>query len=105
MVDQILDHSKEPFILILQADHGSGSQSVTMNLEGINVEERMSILNAYYFYDQNYQGLSPTITPVNTFRLIFDQYFDQDLPLLENHHFYSTFVSPLELINVDDRLQ
>ena len=105
MIDQIIAQSTEPFILILQADHGPGSQSVTMNLEGINVEERMSIFNAYYFYDQNYQDLSPTITPVNTFRLIFDQYFDQDLPLLENHHFYSTFVSPLELINLDDRLQ
>ena len=104
MVDQIIAQSKVPFILILQADHGPGLQSVAMNLEGVNPEERMSILNAYYFYDQNYQGLSPTITPVNTFRLIFDQYFDQDLPLLENHHFYSTFVSPLELINVDDRL-
>ncbi len=105
MVDQILDHSTEPFILILQADHGPGSQSYAMNLEGVNLEERMSILNAYYFYDQNYQDLYPTITPVNTFRLVLDQYFDQSLPLLENHHFYSTFTSPLELINVDDRLQ
>jgi len=65
----------------------------------------MLIPNAYYFYDQNYQDLYPTITPVNTFRLVLDQYFDQSLPLLENHHFYSTFTSPLELINVDDRLQ
>jgi len=89
---------------ISQSDHGPGMQSVAMNLEGINVEEGMSIFNAYYFYDQNYQDLYSTITPVNAFRLIFDQYFDQDLPLLENHHFYSTFVSPLELINVDDRL-
>jgi len=32
----------------------------------------------------NYSEISPAISPVNTFRLIFNHYFGADYPLLED---------------------
>ena len=38
--------------------------------------------------------LYPTITPVNSFRMIFNGYFGQNLPLLEDVSFYSNYDDP-----------
>jgi len=47
-------------------------------------EREFSNLNAYFFSDKNYQSLYPTISPVNTFRIILNKYFCKDLPLLKD---------------------
>jgi hypothetical protein len=59
----------------------------------------MKILNAYYFPGGN-DDLYPTITPVNTFRLIFNKYFDQDYPLLEDKALYSAYDIPYNYVEV-----
>lgn len=59
----ILAESKTPPIIIINADHGQ---------EGDN---RYEILNAYYLPDDGSKNLYPTISPVNSFRIIFDTYF------------------------------
>jgi len=105
MIDEILNNSSEPLILILQADHGPGMQSYFMGVENVNLEERMSILNAYYFFDQDYRSLYPSISPVNTFRVIFSQYLGIELPLLEDYQYYSTFLTPYDLIPVSEKIQ
>jgi hypothetical protein len=48
----------------------------------------MTILNAYYLPGEE-SRLYPTITPVNTFRIILDAYFGQDYPLLPDVSRYS----------------
>jgi hypothetical protein len=40
------------------------------------------ILNAYYFPGIGKEKLYTTITPVNSFRLLLNLYFDAQLPLL-----------------------
>jgi hypothetical protein len=50
----------------------------------------MKILNAYFLPGEGAAGLYPSITPVNTFRLIFDVYFGADLELLEDVSDHST---------------
>jgi hypothetical protein len=60
-------------IIILQGDHGSTT------LQGI---AHNKILNAYYFPDQDYSRLYDTITPVNTFRVVLNQFFQQNYALL-----------------------
>jgi hypothetical protein len=64
IVKSILQNSDPKPIIIIQSDHGFAS--------GV---DRVKILNAYYVPDSNNQGLYETITPVNTFRLIFNLYF------------------------------
>lgn len=77
MIDAILAKSSVPPIIVLQGDHAP--QLLT---EGYN---KHKILNAYYLPDGNVDWLYPTITPVNTFRVILDEYFGEELPLLPDN--------------------
>jgi hypothetical protein len=100
-IDSILSQSSMPPIIVLQADHGP---DLEMNSEG-NVlsdfaAERMSILNALYFPDQAYEDLYEEITPVNTFRVILNNYFGTDLALLEDRVLYSSYALPYQFTEV-----
>jgi hypothetical protein len=82
VVDNVLADSKTPPVIIIQGDHGAFRFNAP--------EQRMSILNAYYFPGTVARtSLYPTITPVNTFRILFDSYFGQKLPLLADVSRYS----------------
>lgn len=74
-------------VIVLQSDEGF----FTWLLDGPNasdraLEQHFNILNAYYFPRLERTGLYPTITPVNSFRLLFDDYFGADLPLLPDRN-------------------
>jgi hypothetical protein len=69
IVSGIINNSTKKPIIIVQGDH-AWSQA-----------NRFPILNAYYFPDGNYKNLYPSISPVNSFRVIFNLYFGTDLPL------------------------
>src|SRR5690606_5473879 len=45
---------------------------------------KTGILNAYYFPGRDYDGLTQDITPVNSYRVLFNTYFSTTFPLLEN---------------------
>jgi hypothetical protein len=105
VVDAILAGSDQPPIIILQGDHGPGSRFGMLRVETENcLWERYSILNAYYFPDQNYEKLYPTITPVNSFRVIFNTYFGTELPLLEDKNYYASFATPYKFEEVTARI-
>jgi hypothetical protein len=83
ILDQIIRNSKTPPIIILQGDHG--------------VDPKRSFnLNAYYFPGQAKADLYPTISPVNTFRLVFDDYFGGTYPLLTDTNYASTDSKPFD---------
>jgi hypothetical protein len=56
------------------------------------VQEKFGILNAYYLpgVDPASAGLNDRISPVNSFRIVFNAYFGADLPLLPDQ----TYLSP-----------
>jgi len=85
IVDLILKTSPKPPIIMIQGDHGPAPFDV--------IPRRMKNLSTYYFPD-NTQGLYPTITPVNTFRVIFNKYFGQHYPMLEDRSLYSAYDVP-----------
>ena len=74
-VDSILASAKRPPIIIIQSDHGPGSCWDEARVDRSDERERLSILNAFYFPDRRYERLRQEMTPVNTFRIILDQYF------------------------------
>jgi hypothetical protein len=70
ILETIIKDSRVPPIIILQSDHGLVLQ-----------ERRYNNLMTFHFPNGGNAYLYPTITPVNTFRLISNIYFGTDLPL------------------------
>jgi hypothetical protein len=70
IVRTILAQSETPPIIVIHGDHG------LLN------ENRYEILNAYYLPGDGIKSLYPKITPVNSFRMIFNKFFGTDYPLL-----------------------
>jgi len=78
----ILKNSRTPPIIILQGDHGARS------VEGPgHWRERTMILNAYHLPGGNREWIYPGITPVNTFRMIFNHYFGAHYPYVPDKSF------------------
>jgi hypothetical protein len=69
-----------------------------------NIQERLGILNVYYFPDQDYTALYPAISPVNTFRVVLNQYFGADYPLLPDRHFFALMRQPYRFLDVTGQL-
>ncbi len=87
---EILQTSRVPPIIILQADHGyPWGDDVWQSGPGGGVPQRTSILNAYLLPQRCRSMLYPTITPVNTFRVVFNCQFGTSLPMLEDRVFYT----------------
>lgn len=103
-IDQILERYGRNSIIIIQGDHGPRSMIDWSNIENSNVQERMGILNGYYFPDHDYSRLYPEITPVNTFRVVFDQFLFSDFGLLEDRSYFSLYETPYEFIDVTDEI-
>lgn len=100
VINTILENTQRPTVIIIQGDHGPGLHTSFVNVEESCFDERFSILNAYYFSDQDYSVLSPDITPVNSFRMVLNKYFDTDLDVLDNRHYYVTWLRPYQFIDV-----
>jgi hypothetical protein len=76
IIGEILARSNLPPIIIIQADHGYWLQGAT---SAANISP---ILNAYYLPGVQSDLLYPQISPVNTFRLIFNETFGGHYDLL-----------------------
>jgi hypothetical protein len=103
-VDAILSRSDRPAIIVLQGDHGPGSMLDWQSAERSNLEERFSILNAYYLPGDREEGLYDQITPVNTFRFIFNSYFGTEYARLEDKSYFSTAGRQYSLQSLTDEL-
>jgi hypothetical protein len=101
-IDAILSRSTTPPIIVIQGDHGPGAHLHWGSLENTIPAERFGILNAYYFPDQDYALLYPSISPVNSFRVLFNQFFEADYTLLPDRHYYSSWSFPFDFIAVTD---
>ncbi len=70
ILQTIVTESLQPPIIVVMGDHG------------LKNDNRFENLNAYYLPGEGAGNLYPTISPVNSFRLIFDTYFGTHFGLL-----------------------
>ena len=106
LLDEIMERSTRPVIIILHADHGSGASAVGEDASPVSyLVERMSILNAYLLVGCDTSQAYTDITPVNSYRWIFQHCFDTDIELLVDHTFNSSYGEPLNLVDVTEKLR
>ncbi|OGC08527.1 hypothetical protein A2230_08430 [candidate division WOR-1 bacterium RIFOXYA2_FULL_36_21] len=120
LVDSLLSKSKVKPIIIIQGDHGAGylfEQDIKNKPTDIrnkpkhmgklfsdaNLKGQMRILNAYYLPDVEFVNTS--ISPVNTFRLIFNWYFGGNFQILEDKSYFSSYFRPYKFINVTEKVK
>ena len=93
LIDRLLSvPPEERPIILLQADEGpfparydqGETQFDWRQATTAELAEKFGILSAYHLpgVEPEAAGLYPAITPVNSFRVVFNSYFDADLPLL-----------------------
>jgi hypothetical protein len=87
-IDQILAKSTKPVVIILQADHGDEFFLNRNNPTREGVEVRTAILNAIYFSDGAYEELYPSMTPVNTFRVVLNNWFGTNYSILPDRIYF-----------------
>jgi len=107
MLRRLIQNSSRdrPLVVLLQGDHGPGSQLDWDSAERSNVTERFSILNAYRLPGGDDQW-SPgnSITPVDTFRLVCNRYFGSGLPYIPNASYFVPWGPKLISTDVTKRL-
>lgn len=99
LINTIISNSEHAPIIILQGDEGPFPYRYRINENKFNWEnatqselkQKMGILNAIYFENCKNKIFSDTISPVNTFRLIFNLYFNTNYNMLpdKNYAYYS----------------
>ena len=116
LIDIILTESKNPPIILLQADEGPflhkeyeggfGGNIEWNNLSEEALSVHMGILNAYYLPESSRSILYNSITPVNSFRIVFNEYFGTDYELLEDKiYIFEDSKHPYKFIDVTDKLR
>jgi len=82
VLEQLLSKNKDPPIIVIQSDHGTRVVPENSTDEE-SVIIRYGNFYAYYFPQSEYDLDLKTVTPVNTFRQIFNNYFDGEYELLD----------------------
>lgn len=94
VVRDILSRSSIEPIIIVQSDHGPHNSlgkplpSDNTNANPQIIIERSGILNAYYLPNRCSSGLYPSISPVNSFRVVLNSCFGTDFDLLEDRSYW-----------------
>jgi len=76
ITDSIMIYSNRPTVIIFQGDHGISFENP------INQQDFFSNFNAIYFSNKNYGLLTDSTHNVNTFRIVLNTFFDQEMKLL-----------------------
>lgn len=98
-VEAILAKNERPVIIVIQGDHGTSFPSGGVARR--RWRERHSILNALYFSPGTPPDIYPSISPVNTFRLVIDDALGTGYPLLPDRAYNSrNYDHPYDLLDV-----
>jgi len=101
-VDTILANAKTPPVILIFGDHGPRLELNWDDVNESNHHESMSVLNALYLPGVDHDHLRPGLSPVNTFRIVFSEYFGQQYRLLPDRSYYSMAWKPYRFYDVTE---
>ena len=109
VVESLLEPGPPDPVIIIQADHGTAQlgereEGGWTDPDRDLFRERTSILSAYYVPEAVKEELYPSITPVNSFRLVFDHLFGTQLGLLPDRVMFSSYARPFDIKDVTEEL-
>ncbi len=94
LIDELVSHIKtsnrKNTVIILEGDHGY------RNIYGKKGYMIYDNLNSIYFPDGVYKPLYPSISPVNSFRVVLNKFFASNLPLLKDSSIFIPYTLPGE---------
>lgn len=82
--------NKKNTVILIEGDHGFRN---IYGKEGYMIYDN---LNSIYFPDGDYRSLYPSISPVNSFRVVLNKYFTANLPLLKDSSIFIPYTLPGE---------
>jgi hypothetical protein len=101
VLDAILAKSPNPPIIVLMGDHGPASMFNWDTEDPGCLRERTHNLYAVLLpHHEKDRTAYASMTPVNTFRVIFNTYFGTDLPLLDDATYLTSFREPDTVIDI-----
>jgi hypothetical protein len=104
-VDRILKANPDPPVIIIQGDHGSKMRLDQELVNKTDLNECFPNLNAYFVPAKVRAKLYDGITPVNSFRLLFNGLFGDHFPVLPDRSYYSGWSTPFQFIEVTNRIK
>lgn len=96
LIEVILEQSETPPVIVLQGDHGAGRR-MTSDFA------RTAILNAYHLPGDAQEQVYASITPVNSFRVIINTYFDAKLEILDDVSRLSLYGAPFKFTIIPEQ--
>ena len=99
LVDSLIAGSKVPPVIVLRSDHGPGTFSHHSRLDQTYLADRMSILYAIHLPGGS-RALYDSMTPVNTFPILFNELFGGSFDLPKDRNFYTAREHPYRFIEV-----
>ena len=92
IVTTLQSPDREPPIIIIQADEGPfPERDWSIPWQDSPVDDlriKTGILNAYFFPNKDYGSLRSDITPVNSYRVVFNNYLGANFPILPDRIFF-----------------
>jgi len=87
LIIKLTKDSDNPPIIILQSDHGPRNVYQEQTSFNETIKGRFGILNTYYLPGTSKDILYETLTPVNSFRVVFNAYLNATYDLLDDRSY------------------
>lgn len=83
LTDQLIADIRRPRIIVIESDHGYRAYDET-----VPKKAQFNNLSAFYFPGKHYSSLPDSVSSVNTFRFVLNNYFGMNVPLLKDTSVY-----------------
>ena len=106
VIDEILSDSDRDSIIIIQSDHGERTKINWTNPTEEMIKQGLNNINAIYFPNRHEDLVYEDISNVNSFRIIFNEYFNAKFELLDDKYFWMESGKPsFKIIDVTEIIE